>query len=128
MQQFRNNSLNLKITLESKQTLKYWLSFIQNSLLPRRTIKKGTSLTICCREMSKTNQTIGFPSKESTVLSTGKEERVIVTSLCYYSKPAKRMLKLLFSKTLRPKGCLLSRPFQRSYPEKMFLYIKANHF
>ena len=125
MQQFRNNSLNLKITLESKQTLKYWLSFIQNSLLPRCTIKKGTSLTICCREMSKTNQTIGFPSKESTVLSTGKEERIIVTSLCYYSKPAKRMLKLLFHK---PKGCLLSRQFQRSYPEKMYLYIKANHF
>ena len=75
--------------------------------------------------MSKTNQTIGFPSKESTVLSTGKEERIIVTSLCYYSKPAKRMLKLLFHKPLNRKDVYY---LDRSYPEKMYLYIKANHF
>ena len=118
MQQFRNNSLNLKITLESKQTLKYWLSLIQNSLLPRRTIKKGTSLTICCREMSKTNQTIGFPSKESTVLSTGKEGRIIVTSLCYYSKPAKRMLKLLFHKPLNRKDVYYLDHFNVATPRK----------
>lgn len=128
MQQFRNNSLNLKITLESKQTLKYWLSFIQNSLLPRRTIKKGTSLTICCREMSKTNQTIGFPSKESTVLSTGKEERIIVTSLCYYSKPAKRMLKLLFHKPLNRKDVYYLDHFNVATPRKCICISKLTTF
>ena len=128
MQQFWNNSLNLKITLESKQTLKYWFSFIQNSLLLRCTSKKRTSLTLCCREMSKTNQTIGFPSKESTVLSTGKEERIIVTSLCYYSSPAKRMLKLLFRKPFNRKDVYYLDHFNVATPRKCICISKLTTF
>ena len=128
MQQFWNNSLNLKITLESKQTLKYWFSFIQNSLLLRCTSKKRTSLTLCCREMSKTNQTIGFPSKESTVLSTGKEERIIISSLCYYSSVAKRMLKLLFHKPSNRKDIYYPDHFNVATPKNCFCISKLTTF
>ena len=128
MQQFWNNSLNLKITWESKQTLKYWFSFIQNYFLPRCTIKKGTSLTLCCREMSKTNQTFGFPSKESIVLSTGKEERIIISSLCYYSSPAKRMLKLLFHKPLNRKDVYHLDHFSVATPRKCICISKLTTF
>ena len=128
MQQFRNNSLNLKITLESKQTLKYWFSFIYNSLLLRCTFKKGTSLTLCCREMSKTNQTFGFLSKESTVLSTGKEERIIISFFCYYSSLAKRMLKLLFHKPLNRKDIYYPHHFNVATPKKCFSISELTTF
>ena len=128
MQQFRNNSLNLKITLESKQTLKYWFSFIYNSLLLRCTFKKGTSLTLCCREMSKTNQTFGFLSKESTVLSTGKEERIIISFFCHYSSLAKRMLKLLLHKPLNRKDIYYPHHFNVATPKKCFSISELTTF
>ena len=75
-----------------------------------------------------TNQTIGFPSKESTVLSTGKEERIIVTSLCYYSKPAKRMLKLLFHKPLNRKDVYYLDHFNVATPRKCICISKLTTF
>ena len=78
--------------------------------------------------MSKTNQTFGFPSKESTVLSTGKEERIIVTSLCYYSSPAKRMLKLLFHKPLNRKDVYYLDHFNVATSRKCICISKLTTF
>ena len=78
--------------------------------------------------MSKTNQTFGFPSKESTVLSTGKEERIIISFFCYYSSLAKRMLKLLFHKPLNRKDIYYPHHFNVATPKNCICISKLTTF